>query len=132
MTPTSNVAILLNLIEDLLLTQSQDARDLVAILAALRGPDVDLLQRGHDPASVKARTTVVVRTRAFPRLAEQRREGGSPGVVPWQLDDLGLAPFPVQDALWRPSVTPPLGTHFLLHYADAIDALDRHRPQGDR
>lgn len=55
----------LNRIEKFLLKKNFASRDLWAVLTALRGPDVDKRQYGK----TKEKTTAVIRTKAFPKLA---------------------------------------------------------------
>ena len=106
---TKEVRRVLDIIEDVLLRQDQDANDLAAILSALKGPD--------DPSvsTLKLATTCCIRGQAFPRLLE----------VWWAyLDEKAIF-----NLLWEMSagepIPQPVGAHFNNHVILAIEALNR-------
>lgn len=102
---TAEVRRVLDEIEDVLLRRDQDAKDLVAILAALRGPDQ------AEEVYFKNRYTIPVRRNAFPRLAESSEEGYSN--VGWMLDGPDVLPEPFVE------------THYTAHIDRAVEALTR-------
>lgn len=92
----------LAVVEDVLLGHDQDARDLWAILTALRGPD-------DGDYEMKSRTTVPVRRAAFPRLARNIQRA-------YHIADFDSSePLPVV----------AFSSHFNGHIADAVIALKR-------
>lgn len=102
---TSNVRRYLNYIQRVLVKGDQDARDLCAIMSALRGPD-------NREYSHKQGGTVPVRRAAFPKLI------GKIGIVPW---DMGVS-----------YERYPFGTacmgHFWMHIQTAKQAIERPDP----
>ena len=100
----------LDRIEAFLLRFDEAARDLAAILSALRGPD-------SDDYEVKRKYTLPIRCKAFPKLEEAYLQ--YKGTVGWNMElkeDCKL--------VYPTFVNSDLQVHFRTHILNAIEALN--------
>jgi len=106
----ANVRHALDVIEDVLLSGGRDALDLMGILSAVRGPDVD-------DDRLKQTTTAPLRSMIFPRLWEKARGDYVFPIGIWNMSD--------PSSYIEPIATGFAAGHFNNHVLIAKEAIDR-------